>query len=233
MASKFLTCDRDTLYLLPPSMHDWLPSNHLARFVVDIIEKLDVKAFEDKYKDLGRKGYPVRVMLGIIFYGYITGVYSSRKVEEATHDSIAFRYIAANHFPDHSAIAIFRKNFLEEIKAIFLQILVIASEMGMLKLGRVSVDGTKIKANASKHKALSWEYAQKLEKQLKEEINKLTELAKSADQSEKPKDMDIPSEIARREIRLTRIEEAMKEIKTSARTVSAGSSRIRGKDRPS
>jgi transposase len=197
-------------------MHDWLPSGHLARFVVDIIEKLDVKIFEDKYKDLGRKGYPVRIMLGLIFYGYITGVHSSRKIEDATHDSIAFRYIAGNHFPDHSAIAIFRKNFLKELEGIFLQILVIASEMGFLKMGRVSVDGTKIKANASKHKALSWEYAQKLELQLKEEISKLMELAKTADQNENPKDMDIPDELARREDRLRVIEEAKKKIEERA-----------------
>ena len=196
MALKFLPCDRDTLYLLPPSIQDWLPEKHLARFVVDIIEQLDLTAFEQKYSTLGRKAYPVRIMLGLIFYGYITGVHSSRKIEEATRESVPFRYIAANHFPDHSSIALFRKNFLKELEGLFLQILIIASEMGLLKLGRISIDGSKIKANASKHKALSWEYSNKLELQLKAEIAQLMELANSADQNEKPKDMDIPNELA-------------------------------------
>ena len=196
MALKFLPCDRDTLYLLPPSIQDWLPEKHLARFVVDIIEQLDLTAFEQKYSTLGRKAYPVRIMLGLIFYGYITGVHSSRKIEEATCESVPFRYIAANHFPDHSSIALFRKNFLKELEGLFLQILIIASEMGLLKLGRISIDGSKIKANASKHKALSWEYSNKLELQLKAEIAQLMELANSADQNEKPKDMDIPNELA-------------------------------------
>ena len=216
MASKFLTCDRDTLYLLPRSIQSWLPEKHLARFVVDIIEQLDINAFEKKYGTLGRKAYPIRVMLGLIFYGYITGIYSSRKIEEATYDSVPFRYIAANHFPDHSSIALFRKNFLNELQSLFLQVLTIASEMGLLKLGRVSIDGSKIKANASKHKALSWEYANKLELQLKADIAQLMELANAADQNKKPKDMDIPNELARRKNRLVAIQDAKKKIQDRA-----------------
>jgi transposase len=216
MASKFLECDRNTLYLLPPSIQDWLPEKHLARFVVDIIEQLDVSAFEKKYGVLGRKAYPVRIMLGLIFYGYITGVHSSRKIEEATHDSIPFRYIAVNNYPDHSSIAFFRKQFLNELEGVFVQVLKVASEMGLLKFGRVSIDGSKIKANASKHKALSWEYANKLEEQLKAEVAQLMKLADSADQSEKPKDMDIPNELARRNDRLLAIQNAKKKIENRA-----------------
>ncbi len=210
MKSKFMQCDRDTLYIMPPSVDDWLPKNHQARFVVDIVDQLDLSAIEKSYSETGRKAYPVRVLLATIFYGYITGVYSSRKLEEATYESVPFRYIAANLHPDHDTIASFRKQFLKQLDAIFLQILIIASEMGIVKLGNVSTDGSKVLANASKHKALNWEYAKKLEAQLREELNQLHKLAEEADNI--PKDMNIPEELARREKRLEAIKSAQEEI---------------------
>ncbi len=213
--SKFITCDRDTIYLLPPSIQDWLPKNHLARFVVDIVEELDLKIFKQKYSQCGRKAYPVQVMLGLLFYGYITGVHSSRKIEKATYESVPFRFIAANLHPDHDTIAGFRKNFLKELESIFLQILLIASNMGFLKMGNVSVDGTKVKANASKNKALSWDYANKLEKKLENEISQLMKMAEAAD-TKKPEGMDIPEELSRREERLEIIRKAKKEIESRA-----------------
>ena len=210
MKSKFIICDRDTLYIMPPSIDDWLPKDHIARFIVEILEQLDVSEMEAAYSPLGRPAYPVKVLLGLLFYGYITGVVSSRKLEKATYESVPFRYIAANLHPDHDSIATFRKRFLKNLDSIFLQILLIASEMDILKLGNVSTDGSKILANASKHKALSWEYAIKLEAQLKEELQQLHKMAEEADNI--PEEMDIPEELARREVRLEAIQTAKKEI---------------------
>ncbi len=210
MKSKFITCDRDTLYIMPPSIDDWLPKDHMARFIVEILEQIDVSEMEAAYSSLGRSAYPVKVLLGLLFYGYITGVPSSRKIEKATYESVPFRYIAANLHPDHDTIAAFRKRFLKDLDSIFLQILLIASEMDILKLGNVSTDGSKILANASKHKALSWEYAVKLEAQLKEELQQLHKMAEEADNI--PAEMDIPEELARREVRLEAIKSAKKEI---------------------
>lgn len=203
------------MYLLPPSVQEWLPEKHIARFIVEILEQLDVTSIESTYSTFGRSAYPVRVLLGMLFYGYTTGIYSSRKIEQASYDSIAFRFIAANMHPDHDTIADFRKKFSKEFDSIFLQILLIASKMGILKIGNVSIDGSKIKANASKHKALSWEYANKLEKQLKNEIVKLKQLAETEENI--PEGMIIPDELERREKRLAIIESAKNEIQERAK----------------
>jgi hypothetical protein len=148
------------------------------------------------------------MLLALLFYGYATGVFSSRKLEQATYDSVAFRFIAANNHPDHDTIATFRKRFLGELKPLFVQILVIAKEMGLLKLGKVSLDGTKVKANASKHRALSWGHACKIEKQLQDEVEELMRLARDADAADIPEGMDIPEELTRRQDRLAAIADA-------------------------
>jgi len=181
MEPRFKDCDRNTFFLMPPSVDDWVPENHLSRFVVDIVARLDLSPIKNAYAGRGSDAYPPNIMVALLFYGYATGVFSSRKIEGATYDSVAFRYIAANTHPDHDTIASFRKRFLKELKALFVQILMIAHEMGVMKLGSVSLDGTKIKANASKHHALSWDYARKLEKQLKGEIKDLLRKAQKAD----------------------------------------------------
>ncbi len=214
MSSKFRTVDRDTLYLLPPSVQDWLPDDHLARFVVDIVERLDLSALERQYSGGGKDPYHPSLLLGLLFYGYATGVFSSRKLERATYDSVAFRYIAANSHPDHDTIASFRKRFLKELQGLFVQILLIAQETGLLKLGNVSLDGTKVQANASKHKALSWGYAKRLEEQLRAEVSALLEQAARADDSEP--ELDIPEELKRRTERLAVIEAAQAEIERRA-----------------
>jgi len=205
MEPRFKDCDRDTLFLMPPSVDDWVPENHLARFVVDIVSRLDLSTIKSGYAGRGSDAYPPIMMVALLFYAYATGVFSSRKIERATYDSVAFRYIAVNTHPDHDTIASFRRRFLKELKALFVQILLIAHEMGVLKLGSVSLDGTKIKANASKHHALSWGYAHKLEKQLKDEIKELLHKAKQADKEDLPEGMNIPDELARRESRLEAI----------------------------
>jgi transposase len=212
MANRFKTVDRDTPYLFPPSVQEWLPEKHLARFVVEIVSKLELRKLEDSYTKRGSEGYHPAVMLALLFYGYATGVFSSRKLEQATYDSVAFRYIAGNTHPDHDTVAHFRKRFLEELKPLFVEILLLAQAMGFLKLGRVSLDGTKVKANASKHSALSWGHIQKLEAQLREEVEELMRLAEEADGREEAEGMEIPTELARREERLKAIEQAKQKL---------------------
>jgi len=216
MEPRFKDCDRDTLFLMPPSVNDWVPEDHLSRFVVDIVNRVDLCPIRNAYAGRGSDAYPPNIMVALLFYAYATGVFSSRKIERATYDSVAFRFIAVNTHPDHDTIASFRKRFLKELKALFVQILLIAHEMGVLKLGSVSLDGTKIKSNASKHHALSWGYARKLEKQLKGEIRELLRKAKQADKEDLPEGMNIPEELARRESRLQAIAEAKAQIEQRA-----------------
>jgi transposase len=216
MRQIFKPVDRDTPYLLPPSLDEWLPEKHLARFVVEIVETLDLRPITSAYSGRGEKAYAPEVLLALLFYGYATGVFSSRKLEQATYESIPFRYITANSHPDHDTIATFRKRFLKELKPLFVQVLQIAKETGCLKLGKVSLDGTKIKANASKHRALSWKYAQELEQHLQAEVEELLRLAEQADGSELPEGFDIPKELKHREERLVAISEAQAEIKRRA-----------------
>ena len=216
MEPRFKDTDRHTLFLMPPSLDDWVPGDHLARFVVDIVSRLDLSPIRNSYAGRGSDAYPPGMMTALLFYAYATGVFSSRKIEQATYDSVAFRYVAANTHPDHDTIATFRRRFLKELKALFTQILLVAHEMGLMKLGSVSLDGTKIKANASKHHALSWEHACKLEKQLKGEIEDLLRKAKKADKEDLPEGMNIPEELVRRESRLEAIAAAKAEIERRA-----------------
>jgi transposase len=217
MKVNFVECDRGTPYIFPPSLQDWLPEGHLARFIVDIVERLDFRSLKDSYSGHGSYAYSPVMLTSLLFYGYATGVFSSRKLEQSTYDSVAFRYIAANTHPDHDTIASFRRRFLPQLEKLFVQILAIAQEMGVLKLGSVSLDGTKVKANASKHKALSYEYASKLEEQLKSEVAQLLKQAEVADLTPIPDGMSIPEELARREERLKAIAEAKVEIERRAK----------------
>jgi transposase len=216
MAVEFIPIDRDTPYIFPPSVQDYLPDDHLARFVVDIVEQLDLSHLSAVYSGRGSRPFHPALLVALLFYGYATGVFSSRKLEKASYDSIAFRYVCANMNPDHDTIASFRKRFLQELGALFVEILVVAEAMGLVKLGTISLDGTKIKANASKHKALSWEYANRLEAQLKQEVEELMRLAEAADQCSRPEEMDIPEELRRRDERLTAIARAKEEIQARA-----------------
>ena len=216
MATQFVLVDRDTPSLFPPSVQDYLPEDHLARFVVDIVDQLDVSHLTAVYAGKGSRAYHPSMMLALLFYGYASGTFSSRKLEQATYDSIPYRYLCANTHPDHDSINTFRKRFLKELKGLFVDILVLAKTMGTLKLGTISLDGTKIKANASKHKALSWKHARKLEKQLKKEVEELMRLAGQADNSELPETLNIPQELARRESRLVAIARAKQEIEARA-----------------
>ena len=215
--SNFRLIDRQTGFLLPPSVDEWLPEKHLARFIVEMIDVLDLRAMSGSYRGSGSASYHPRMLLGILVYGYATGVFSSRKLERATYDSVAFRFIAANDHPDHDTIAAFRRRFLKEIEALFVQVLQLAHEMGVLKMGTIGLDGTKIHANASRHSALSYEHAGKIEAQLKAEVAGLMAKAEAADTADIPDGMSIPEELARREERLCKLAEARAKIEAHAK----------------
>ena len=215
--SNFRPVDRDTGYLLPPSVDEWLPEQHLARFVVEVIDGLDLRAMSGSYRGSGSKSYHPALLLGLLVYGYATGVFSSRKIERATYDSVAFRFIAANEHPDHDTIAAFRRRFIKDIEGLFVQVLALAHEMGVLKMGTVGLDGTKIHANASRHKALSYDHAGKIEAQLKAEVAELMAKAEVADQADVPDGMSVPQELARRQDRLQKLAEARAKIEARAK----------------
>ncbi len=215
--SNFRQVDRDTGFLLPPSVDEWLPERHLARFVVEVIERLDVSAMARAYRGSGSASYHPRMLSALLVYGYATGVFSSRKLEQATYESVAFRFIAANDHPDHDTIAAFRRRFLKEIEALFVQVLLLARELGLLQLGTVALDGSKLRANASRHSALSWEHAATLEAQLEAEVAELLALAEAADGADVPDGMSVPEELARREERLARIAGAKAAMEARAR----------------
>jgi len=212
----FISANRDQTVLMPYDLNSWLPEDHLARFVVDIVDKLDFSRIYSRYRGCGSTAYDPRMLLSLLFYGYSTGVFSSRKIEKSTYDSVAFRFIAGNHHPDHDTISSFRKRFLPEIKSWFKEILLIGKELGLVKVGNIFIDGTKVQANASRHKAMSYEYIKKLESQLEAEIEKLLDLANQQDEQENAVDLDIPEEIKRRKDRLEKIKEAKKVVEQRA-----------------
>jgi len=215
--SNFRPINRDTGFLLPPSVDEWLPERHLARFVVEVVDRLDLSKLSQAYRGSGSASYHPAMLLALLVYGYATKIFSSRALERATYDSVAFRFIAGNEHPDHDTIANFRKRFISEIEPLFVEVLKLAREMGVLKLGTVGLDGTKIHANASRHSALSYEHAQKIEKQLKSEVQQLLAMAEHADEADVPDGMAIPEELARREERLEAIAQAKAKIEARAK----------------
>lgn len=210
--SNFRPINRDTGFLLPPSVDEWLPERHLARFVVDVIDQLDLSELENSYRGSGSASYHPAMLLGLLIYGYATRVFSSRALERASYDSVAFRFIAGNDHPDHDTIAAFRKRFIRHIEPLFIEVLKLARAMGMLKLGTVALDGTKVHANASRHSALSYGHAKRIEKKLKREVRQLLALAEQADDADIPDGMSLPEELERRETRLAAIAEAKAKI---------------------
>jgi len=214
--SRFIIADRHTDYLLPPSLSEWLPEGHLARFVAEIVGQLDLSKITQQYCGRGSKAHHPETLLCLLIYGYATGVFSSRKIERASYDSIAFRYLAANTHPDHDTIAHFRRRFLPQVESLFVQVLMFAHEMNVFQVGNISLDGTKLKANASKHKALSYKHLKKIEEQLKAEVEALTAQAEASDTVPVNDGMDIPAEIARREERLAVMATAKKKIEARA-----------------
>jgi transposase len=215
----------DEELLLPPSLRDWLPENHLAYFVSDVVDNLDLSAMDAVYGDekRGQPPYDPLMMTKVLVYGYCVGVFSSRKIERRLVEDIAFRVLAADNQPNFRTISDFRKIHLKTLAGLFEQVLRIALEAGAMKVGRVALDGTKVKANASKHKAMSYERMQEKEKQLKAEVKQLLEQAEAADAEEDArygKDRsgdEWPAELERRETRLKKIKEAKRALQERAR----------------
>lgn len=226
MSKRFRTCDLEQVFLLPPSLQDWLPEEHLARFIADVTDQLDLSKILAVYarKDgRGMAAFHPAMMVRVLLYGYCRGVASSRKIERATHEDVAFRYLAADQHPDHDTIADFRQTHLQALAGLFTQALQLCDKAGLIKLGHVAIDGSKLKANASKHKAMSYGRMEEKEKQLREEVEKLLAQAAQTDADEDAKygkgkrGDELPEELARRESRLKKIAAAKAALEQEAR----------------
>ena len=208
MAANYLPYVPEQLMLLPEALQDWLPEGHLAHFISDTVDGLDLSAFHARYEKDGPRNQPFHpaMMVKVLIYGYATGVFSSRKIARKLYEDVAFRVLAAHNFPAHRTIRDFRAFHLQELGELFVQVVRLAREMGLVKLGTIAVDGTKVKANASRHKAMSYGYMLKAEVELKAQIEALLDKARAADEAEKNEpELDIPAEIARRQDRLDAI----------------------------
>jgi transposase len=210
MSRKLTQPDYDATLNTPIILGEALPADHLARFVVDIVAHLDLSQIYARYKPVGGTPIAPEVLLALLFYGYATGRFSSRKIEKATYEDLGYRYVAGGLHPDHDTLANFRKTFLVELQGLFVQIIMIARLSGVLKVGNISLDGTKIHADASKSKAVSYGRLTELETELREEVAKLFELGESADQGEVklPDGLNISDEIAFRRERLENLANA-------------------------
>ncbi|MDI3511408.1 MAG: hypothetical protein PWQ61_2173 [Betaproteobacteria bacterium] len=220
MAANYLPYEPQQMLLLPEAIQDWLPEGHLAHFISDTVDTLDLSAFHARYDKGGARNQPFHpaMMVKVLVYGYATGVFSSRKIARKLHEDVAFRVLAAGNFPAHRTIRDFRAFHLKELSDLFVQVVRLAREMGLVKLGTIAVDGTKVKANASRHKAMSYEYMRKAEVELKAQIEALLKRAQQADEAEKNEpELDIPAEIARREARLQAITEARRRLEQRQR----------------
>ena len=234
MNTSFRPYDPTQSFLLPPDPGDWLAKDHLAYFVSDTIDTLDLQAFYAPYEGDGRRKQPYEptMMLKVLIYSYSTGVFSSRRIARKLHEDVAFRVLSAGNFPAHRTISEFRKRHLKDFESIFVQLLSIAREVGLVKLGTVAIDGSKVKANASRHKAMSYERMQKEQKRLRKEIRVLTRRANKTDSAEDRKygleftGEEIPEELIVRRDRLATIEAAKARLEARQREAD----RERGRD---
>jgi transposase len=208
MARRFKRVDYEQSRQQTVTIGECLPPNHLAYFIVTMIAQLDLSSIYAQYAPVGGEPFAPEILLGLLLYGYATGVFSSRKIEKGTYETIPFRYIAGGLHPDHDTIANFRKTFLPQVTNLFVQVLVLAQEAGVLNLGNISLDGSKIHADASKSQAVSYEYLPKLEARLRAEVEELLRLADQADQSDLPVGLDIEAEISFRQNRLVNLAQA-------------------------
>jgi transposase len=224
MSKTYRAWDPDQTYLLPPSPRDWLPDGDLVYFMLDVVQSLDLSAITHKYEqeDRGAPPYHPRMMVTLLLYSYCVGVYSSRRIQKRCERDAAYRVIVGDDIPDFRTISDFRKLHLAELEGLFVEVLKLCARAGLVKVGLVSLDGSKVKANASRHKAMSYEYMQKEEERLHKEIAELLAKAKSADEAEDAlhgcdkRGDELPEELSRRESRLARIQEAKKALETQA-----------------
>ena len=226
--------------LLPPSLRDWLPENHLVYCVSDVVDELDLSAIESVYEeeDRGQPPYHPRMMTKILVYGYCVGVFSSRRIQKRLTEDVAFRVLAAGNQPDFRTISDFRKLHLKALEELFQQVLRLVLEVGALKLGRVALDGSKVKDNASKHKAMSYGRVEETEKRLRKEVQELLKQAEAADEEEDKRygrerqGEELPEELQRRETRIARIQEAKKALKERAREKAESEGKDRKEAKP-
>ena len=226
--------------LLPPSLRDWLPEDHLAYFVSDVVEQLDLRAIESVYEEeeRGQPPYHPRMMTKILIYGYCVGVFSSRRIQKKLREDVGFRVLAAGNEPDFRTISDFRKLHVKALQGLFDQVLQIALQAGTMKLGRVVLDGSKVKANASKHKAMSYGRMEEEEKRLKEEVKRILKQAEATDAEEDTRygrdktGDELPAELARRETRLKRIQEAKRALEERARAQAKSKGEAEEKAKP-
>ena len=197
--SKFIDCDRDQAFLLPPDLRDWIPEDDLAHFVIEAVERVEMSAFKVNHRGTGSAQYHPRMMLALLIYCYANGIFSSRRIERATHRDIGVRFMAANTHPDHDTIATFRRENFAAVAESFLQVLLLAKALKLVKVGVVSVDGTKLDANGSKHRSVRYDRAGELIDQLKLEISELMARAEASDGSGEEDPQALPKEIARRQ----------------------------------
>ena len=226
MAKSYLPYRLDERLLLPPDMREWLPEGHLASFVLDVVSVLDLSAIDKVYEakdDRGRAGYDPRMMVALLVYAYCVGMPSSRKIERATVEDVAFRVLSGDQHPDHDCIAAFRKEHLSALAGLFIQVLRLCQKAGLVKLGHIAIDGTKIRANASKHKAMSYARMVEAEGRLEQEVAELLKRAEQADAHDDAeygngkRGDELPEELARREKRLAKIREAKAALEAEAK----------------
>lgn len=215
--SNFVDCERDQAFLLPPDLRDWIPEDDLAHFVIEAVERVDLGAFKVNDRGTGSAQYHPRMMLALLIYCYANGIFSSRRIERATHRDIGVRFVAANVHPDHDTIATFRRENFAAVGESFLQVLLLAKELKLLKVGLVSVDGSKIKASASKHRSVKYDRAGELIAQLELEIADLMARAEAADDDGEADPQALPREIARREALRDRLDAARRRLEAQAK----------------
>ena len=218
---NFISYDRSQAFLLPPDLRDWISDDDLVHFVTAAVERVDIGAFKVNWRGHGKAQYHPRMMLALLIYCYANGIFSSRRVERATHRDVAVRFIAADTHPDHDTIATFRRENLEAFTMAFHQVLLLAGELGLLKLGMVSIDGTKIDANASRIKSVRHDRARALREKLAEDIAALTARAEAADREDAADPQGLPAEIARREVLKAKLDEACARLEADARAEAA------------
>jgi len=214
--SHFVEANRDQPFLLPPDLREWVPEDDLAHFVLEAVERVDVRHFRVNERGSGSRQYPPRLMLALLIYSYANGIFSSRRIERATHRDLGVRFIAANTHPDHDTICTFRRENEAAIAETFLQVLLLARELKLLKVGMVSVDGTKLDANASLHKSVRYDRAGALVTQLQGEIAELLAQAEAADTRGEVDEQALPAEIARREALRTQLDAARSRLEAQA-----------------
>jgi transposase len=231
MTASYIAYHPEQQQLLPNALQDWLPPGHLAYFINDTVDSLDLRAFHARYAKDGPRNQPFHpaMMVKVMVYAYATGVFSSRKIARKLHEDIAFRVLGADNFPAHRTVRDFRALHLAEFTELFTQVVRLAREMGLVKLGTIAVDGTKIKANASRHKAMSYGRMQTAEVELKAQIQALVQRATRTDEAEKNEpELDIPAEIERRQARLQAIQAAKQRLEERQRQSDAARGRSAG-----